>query len=217
MPKAGDLLVYREELADTSAVSGRRVQITATGTAPQGTPRVSLGYPWRQLAQATVYDQELTETKGVEVREAPGGASFDLTVRGKLRSSWASVADLRDAVSRIVEGAGFRADAADVSLQDFDGAVVTKTYTPTFTGAKDVNPDGSINYGYILEESGKETAANVGKAYGAVGKGIGEAAKGALGGLFAGLGPGWSIAFLVLAFLVAAVVAMFYLRPLMGA
>lgn len=217
-------VTFRQDLETGRATSGRRVEVTVVATVPSYVPRVQLGYAWRQLATALVYDGELTETAGLEVRKAAtGNQSVDFTVRGRLRSNWSSVEDLREFAASTVTrnattaGASVRADAADVSALDLELETVEKQIYGKgegfFDPQGDVNSDGTLGYQGIYNAGLKGAGEGVGKLW----KGIGEGSSSALGGVFSGLGPGWSLAFLVLGALFLAVVGLWLVRPFLGA
>lgn len=200
--------VAQPELTDTRAVAGRTVQIT-----------VPVGYPEDVLEH--VLASAVARARQHLQAVAPGGrgeldtfydrSGADLVLSGSLARSYTSVWQLRAAAyAAVAAGAaehgvtfeGFGPE--DVGVLDLDAESYDVGFDPSYydpTG--DVNPDGSLNWGNIIEGGTEEGLDNFGAGIGRVATAIGGATGSLTGGFFSGLGLWGSVVFLAVLALVA--------------
>ena len=203
------------ELTDARASAGRAVLINVPVLYPPGASASALS---SATARARQELQKLVEDGRSTMTPLPTGSGADLTVEGRLLFSSPSVWIIRQqaygAAERGADDLGFSwhgVGPEDVSVLDLDTPPVEKSvYGPGqgfFDTQGQVNFDGTVNYGAVLEQGTQEGLDNFGEGVGAVAGAVGQGASSAVGGFFGGLGFGWSVV-LILVLIVAALLAL---------
>lgn len=193
MPRPGETVQFFQDLADINARAGRTVRLGATvyglredPTGPaSGNANQVLGRFLRNAGTGNGPDAR-------QVREAPGGFVLETSREGQLSESWTVPALLRsiqEATVQSLRDSGHAPGAVEAFALDLDADAREVTYNPVHgdtTG--EINPDGTLNYGAILEHGTEEGLSNVGELGGKVLKTVGAATGEGLLGFARGLG-----------------------------
>jgi hypothetical protein len=219
----GTSFTAHPDLAFSNAVQGRQVAITVLVGYPDGANDSTRSWA---LASAAQRLQELLE-KGSTVRFDRYDDSAEVQVTGRLASSWLSLGLLKSEAWRQAQAgaavAGLEWESPYSSATEGVGIVdlelgVDKTYNPSFFDHEGtVNADGSLAWDNIVADSASDVGEGFGKGAAAVGEFVGKVGAGAVGGVFSGLGTGWSIVLILVLLVVLVVVAFIYARPLLAA
>lgn len=206
------ILTGAAELQAARAVAGRTVRITVPVRDPAN---VNASARANGIARGRQHLAEFLAGGRTSVSPFPFGGGQDLQVEGELPAAYPNLYNLRaaalGAVQQGAQEAGFQwlgVGPEDVSLQDLDSPEVSHAFADPsswYAGGADTNPDGTVNYEYVIGAGASEGLANLGEGIGSVVSHVGEAAGGLVGGLLGGLG--WKgVLFLLVLFIVAVVV-----------